>query len=146
MIAFPHLWKLVALLGLVLCVAAYGKGRRDADAAWEARQAARAAAEARQDLATSENNVREVIKYVDRIKTVERNVPVVRERVVRLCDEGPRWAVHGAGELATAAETDAPDRRADLAAELVASRENQEQCRALMAVVRPQAHASAAAD
>ncbi len=146
MIAFPHMWKLVGLLGLALCVAAYAKGRRDADAVWEARQAAHAAAETRQDLATAENNVREVIKYVDRIKTVERNVPVVRERVVRLCDEGPRWAVHGAGEPAAAAETDAADRRADLAAELVASRENQEQCRALMAVVASQAHAPAPAD
>lgn len=105
---------------------------------WQHKAQAQEVAQKKQESKTDAANLKEVIRYVDKVRTVERNVPVVRERLVRVCDDGPRWVVQGAGELAPTDASHSDSGSSDLAAELIAVREGLEQCRALIAVVTPQ--------
>ena len=78
-----------------------------------------------------------VVKYVDRIKTVTRNVPVVRDRLISVCEFIPRSHVsENAGTIDEGTPADPVDRRTDLSAELIACRLNTEQLRGLIAAVR----------
>lgn len=141
MIPIPHMPAIV----LALLLAAFFGGRSCGASAereeWQQKAQAQELAQKKQESKTDAANLKEVIRYVDRVQTVERRVPVVRERLVRLCDNQPRWVVSNTGESTPAPSTDADAGRTDqLGAELIDNRLNIEQCKALIAVARPQNH------
>lgn len=85
-----------ALGGLALALAmshgavgwkSYRAGAGGVQERWDQAEAARAAALAEDSVADAEASVRVVTKYVDRERVVYRDRPVIRERIVRMCDE-----------------------------------------------------------
>ena len=129
---------------LALCAGTYGVGHwRGAAEVREEHELAAARAEAstaKAETKQAEQTVKVVTEYVDRIQTVEKHIPVVRDRVIRVCDEATgRAGVPGGSRNPDAtARANTPDRddnsgSAQLAKDLIACRSNTEKLRALQA-------------
>ncbi len=87
------------------------------------------------ELATEQakQDVKVVTEYVDRIQRVEVKVPVVRDRLIRVCAAGDSSVSAGTAGADAGATRDADDRRTDqLSADLIACRRIKEQCQGLM--------------
>lgn len=120
---------------------AYSRGAHSIQSEWDKAKLKAALQVAEHRSSIDQNNVKEIIRYVDRIQTVEKRVPVVRDRIIRVCEQAAGSAgVPGSGGAAETSASDAAARPIDqLGDELVSARLNQEQCAALIAVVQPQA-------
>lgn len=124
MIPLPY--KLGA--ALLLCLSAYALGRfhgasevrQEVDAAEARTEALAAKLQAKQ----ANQTVKVVTGYVDRIQRVEVRVPVVRDRLISVCNKaGSSGVPSGTGNPHAPPASDAPDRRADqLAADLISCR------------------------
>lgn len=128
----------------IVVVGAYLGGRITGKAACEVAQAQAErdqATELSADAIARARDTTEIeVRYVDRVQTVERAVPVVRDRLVRgVChadqDRGGSPLPATAGTAAGGPHADAGDRRSDLAADLIACRTNAERHRALIEAV-----------
>ena len=140
MIAWPYKYAAVLVALLVAFTAGDLRGRHAVKKDWAAADQALALAAAKHVAATAEANTRVVTEYVDRIQTVEKRVPVVRDRIVELCRAADAERVSGAGDPAPAATPDPDVGSLDgLAADLPENRLNVEQCQALIRAVTPQA-------
>lgn len=122
MIALPY--RFIGLVvGLILVfIGGVMKGRHDVKRDWDEAVYKQQAAIGKAAEKSAEVTTKVVTEYVDRIQRVEVRVPVVRERVVRLCDAATRPVLPGGTQGPDgAAASDASDRRADeLAADLIA--------------------------
>lgn len=116
-------------------------GRGVVQAKWDAQAASDAQRAAERGKEVAESNTKEVTKYVDVVRTVEVSVPRVVTKLVSLCPAGhPSDGVPSSSDPAAPAQTDAGSGQLDdLAADIIAARENTEQCRALINVVQAQA-------
>lgn len=127
---------------ILLCATAYAlgvfRGASDVRKEWEQDKQAQEIKAAQAKAQSAEQTVKVVTEYVDRIQKVEVRVPVVRDRVVRVCDQaaGNRSGVPaGTGDPHARAPAD-PDDRGDhvadaLAKDFIACRTNTETLRAL---------------
>lgn len=132
----PHPYIIFA--ALLLVASAYGLGRfHGASGEREKIDLAKAHLEARVAKAETQaanESIKVVTEYVDRIQKVEVRVPVVRERLVRVCNQA------GSGGLPSSARNphappagDAANRSTDqLASDLLACRRIKEQCQGLI--------------
>lgn len=96
--------KSIAALLVVAALAAshwlaYAKGKQTVQARWDAQTAAERAALVAEAQKDAEATVKVVTEYVDREKIVYRDRPVIRDRVVRLCEaEGDSGVPDSAGD------------------------------------------------
>lgn len=141
MIPLPYL----ALTAVLLVASAYGLGRfhgasgvrQEVEAAEARTEALAAKLQAKQ----ANETVRVVTEYVDRERVIERNVPVVRERLIRVCNDANRPGVPGAARPADASARADASRGVDhshaaFAQDLIECRASAERLRALQAWVR----------
>jgi hypothetical protein len=136
MIPLPY--RVLFILGAVIAVLGFvfHRGMVFERGGWEDKLEKAKKAQLQRQVVAAKGQVTEVTKYVDRIQLVEKSVPVVRDRLVRVC-EPPRGDLPlPSGDPDAAPAADTVDRRDDLAAELVACRENKEQLIALQNDVR----------
>lgn len=139
MISVPYMPAMALALLLVMFFGGRACGVASEREEWQQKAVAAELAQKKQDAKTDANNLKEVIRYVDRIQTVERVVPRVVTKLERVCDSTPVKPMPRPGEPSTAVASDPDAGQLDqLGAELIAARLNLEQCRALIAVVKPQ--------
>lgn len=137
MISVPYMPAIALALLLAMFFGGRACGVASEREEWQQKAVAAELAQKKQDVKTDANNMKEVIRYVDRIQTVERVVPRVVTKLERVCDTKP---MPRPGEPSTAAPSDpAAGQLNELGAELIAARLNLEQCKSLISVIEPQA-------
>jgi hypothetical protein len=122
----PWYYRIAAVAALALSLFGYGylKGVQHHEAATA--DADRRALEA--------GNV-QVTRYIDRVRTIDRNVPLAAAAIERMCDNRK---LPGAGRTDAAAGADAGIRSDTVAADIGACARNSARLAALQAALRPQ--------
>lgn len=78
-------WKQIIIVAIIAGVlgSAYFKGRHDVQAKWDLEKAETAALIVKLEAASKEVTIKEVVKYVDRVKTVTQKGDTITEYVDR---------------------------------------------------------------
>lgn len=103
---------------------------------WDAQIAADAQNAADRRVEAAETNIKEVVRYVETIRTIPAD-PVIRDRIVRIACPAANPGVPSGSEPASGRTEPGPD-AADLAGALAIARRNEARQQALINVVRQQ--------